>query len=514
MVRMRVVGGFWRTMMGLLRVFMLLLLFAFRCGAQGVPTAQVLLDRGRELIDAGKAEEARTELEQLVKDFPKAPQAETAKSLIDRIKSIEVFVDYSHEANMPSAGLTQILRGAGLGITRNHAYIPSQKPKLAEYELVVLWQQVTDIRYDDLEYATLLEYVREGGRLLMITNSGAWMGLNRTDSVKGYPLPYLARRFGLKLDKEFEELAIGKGKVFHYRDTNLLSSARLESKDPEVRRAGVAFFEKLLPYPQLENSPRNDDIEAELSFKEGRVTFYYPQTLKTQALWAQKVLPTVLGFCRGLFREDLDVDVTVRGIPATGTVFFGGKRFEIALYVAKDTLLHDLSMQLCRAWMRPGGLDVHYPHWLESAWVEMVTVDLLRKLGAADRFAASERYRQNEFRNVDPNMNLIDISIAPKPGDLAFTGKCEFIFRDLVSKYGDSMLSKFRNTVRLYSEAGQLPALTTAETIRLLSLAVGKDLFPYFRSLGTGVEPLPVDLDEPARLRKLVAEKKPDASGK
>ena len=77
------------------------------------------------------------------------------------------------------------------------------------------------------------------------------------------------------------------------------------------------------------------------------------------------------------------------------------------------------------------------------------------------------------------------------------------------------MLEKFRRTVFLYRQAGRLPTNpATAETIRLLSLSVGQDLYPYFRSIGTHVQPLPIDFGEPARLRKEVAERKEKSPAK
>lgn len=471
--------------------------------------ASAALDTARGLLADGQAAEARSILEKVVKDHTGKPEAEKARKLIDRIRSVEVLVDFSHEAQGAATTLPRLLLDSGIGVTRNQAYLPSLRSELSTYELIVLWQEKTDVPYDDLEYAILLEYLREGGHLLLVTNPGAWLRATQSTSTRRYPLPQLAKRLGLKLKEQSEELTVEKGRVFHYRNAGYLVPARLRSKSDEVKQEVLGWFLKFLPYPKLEDSRRNRLVPPEISFKENRVTFFYPLPLKAQALWARKALPGVLAFYRNLFKEDLANDITIVATAGVTERFFRGTRYELSLCMPRDAVLHHLALHLFQAWMQPEGGTVAYPHrLLERGWGDMIVLDLLQNLGVADRYARRERYNKARFQRADPQRSRIDVSIPPKLGDYAHFGKCEYIFRDLAKRYGYSMVPKFRETVFLYHRAGKLPQRpTVAQTIRLLSLAVGEDLFPYFRSLGTRVRPLPIDLTEPERLRSNLAEK-------
>ena len=478
-------------------------------GAQEAAEPGAMLEQARTLIADGKAAEAKAALEKIVRDFVKKPEAAEAAKLIDRIKSIEVLVDLTHDATERPEVLPDLLLKDGYGVSRSHTYLGVLRGRLAEYELVVCWQETTPVKYDDLEYAVLYEYVEGGGHLVLISNAGRWLKENAGRSVSAYPVRRLAKRFGLKLKGELTELSVGAGKVYHYPNSTLLTWERLTSSRAEVRREAVHLFEKLLPYPQLDRSARNDRRDAEIVFREGHVTFRYPQTLNKEGLWARKALPRMLKFYSELFKAELPNDLEIHGIAATYPHFVPANTFNLSLVASQEGLLYQLGVQLYQAWMQPTGAHVGYPLWMERPWAEMTTTDLLTKLGVGRRYQAFERHHAEEFRRADPKRNRIDITISPGPADWSFWGKCEYIFRDLSNRHGRSLPRKFREIVLLYHEAGQLPGrLDTAQTIRLLSLAVGRDLFGYFRSLGTHVEPVAIDFAEPARLRQQIAGKK------
>ena len=491
----------------------LIFLVASALSAQEAPSPGGLLDEARRLVTQGRAVDARTILDKVIRTFPMKPEAEEARKLIDRITSIEILVDLSHEAGTAAEYLPNCLAQAGYGVTRTNGYIPSLRNELADYELVVLWQERTEVKYEDLEYAVLHEYVNQGGHLVFVSNPTAWLGADPGRSAASYPIARFARRFGLKLKTEREELSVGQGKVYHYANSLLLSETRLRSDRPEVRAEAVRLFETFLPYPKLEDTRRNDTRPPEIVCKEGRVTFRYPQTVKKESLWARKALPRMLRFYSDFFKADLANDLTISAIPASSEYFVTGNNFNVSVLQPKDKLLHQLGMLLYQSWMRPADTPLAFPHWMEAYWADMATTDLLTHLGVGQRYQAYERHHRGEFLKADPRKNRIDVTVPPNPGEYPHFGKCEYIYRDIEKRYGRGLARKLREIVFLYHEAGQLPSpLDTAQTVRLVSLAVGKDLFPYFRSLGTHVVPVAVDLGEPDRLRKLLAEREAEAA--
>jgi len=486
------------------------LLPARACLAAAPQETTAVLDAARELVAAGQVAQAKDVLEKLAADFPTKPDAEEARGLVARIRSIEILVDFSHDFTGAAPALPAVLKEAGFGVTENHAYLPTLRAELVEHELVVLWQRETTVKYDDLEYAALHECIEAGGHLLLITTPDEWLRVNRATSTKAYPLAHLARRFGLKLKDEFEEVSIGKGKVFHYRNATLLVNERLRADAPTVRRDAVVPFQMALPYPKLEDSQSNRRVDPEITFKEGLVTFYYSQPLKRQADWAIRLLPGTLAFYRDLFGAELPYEITVYA--AAGTTepwWFRPPKVDLYLCVARDQLLHQQAVQLYKAWMQPAGATVEYPHWMETPWADMVALDFMKKLRLAERYENDNAYRLRRFREADRAGNVIDISVPPKAYDAAHSGKCRYVFQDLMKRHGYSLLRKFRAIVFLHHDAGRLPArLSTPETVRLLSLAAGKDLFGYFRATGMNVPPVQVDFSEPARLQKQIDERK------
>lgn len=481
------------------------------------------LASAKNLIASGKAAEAKAALERIVKAVPDSPEAQEAARLIDRIKSIDVLLDFSHEVSGPQH-LFAFLRTTGFGITRCQAYLPSLRANLADYELIVLYQWETDIPWDDLEYMCLVEYVKGGGRLLLVSEPAGWMIRNATDSVRAYPILKLAARFGLKLNKELEELSLGKGKVFHYRNSTLLTEARVGSQRPEDRSELLAFFEKLLPYPKLEDSAHNAVIEPEIAFRQGRIAFRYPLTLKVRAEFVRKALPKAYAFYEDLFNGDLACAVQFDGVLKRAQAGVPGVPGEIGMDQTDVMIVYELARALCQAWIQPAKTRIVYPPWLDPPWGQIIATDLMRKLGFSGAFDGDQRARAACLQRVDPDLTKIDLSIpppAPEPGPansdarLAYFAKCEHVMRMLLKEHGVGTLGKWRDIVFLYCDAGRLASpLSTDETIRLLSLTVGKDLFPFFKSIGTSAKPLPLDFSEPDRLRKELGETTPGSPGK
>jgi len=226
-------------------VLILMLVVPASLAAQEAALSTPDLDQARQLVQAGKVVEARALLENVIRTDPKRPAAVAARALIDRIRSVEVHIDYSHDIPAGIGELATYLRANGIGTTRCHASLSSVADKLAEHELVILWQQTTEVKYDDTDYETLRAYVNAGGRVLLVGDPERWHRANPTLSLKRYPLPDLARRFRLRTRESLDERELGKGKVFYTHNRLLLTKGTLTSKDAKVTGKVMALFRKV-----------------------------------------------------------------------------------------------------------------------------------------------------------------------------------------------------------------------------------------------------------------------------
>ncbi len=128
------------------------------------------LGSARKLVAQGKAAQARQILEKVVKDFPDTPESAEAGKIIERIRHLDILLDLSHEYPGGAPGVHLALLEAHVGIVPNHAYLVSLRGSLADYELIILWQQATTVPYDDFEFGTLQEYVKGGVAPLCVSS--------------------------------------------------------------------------------------------------------------------------------------------------------------------------------------------------------------------------------------------------------------------------------------------------------------------------------------------------------
>jgi hypothetical protein len=480
----------------------MLLVFSTPCAAEK-PDPNALLDSAQKLIAKGKAADARAVLEQITRSFPGDAPAFQAADLIHRIRSIEVFIDLTHHHPDAVAPLLNLFRESGYGHTLSSAYLPSVEPQLSSHELVVLWQEAFDVPYDDAEYAALAKYAKAGGRVLLISSPAEWLKAHPGQGLDGCPILRLAKRFGLALRGDFEEVKVGKGAVFHFCNTGLLSPAKIVSKE---RRQALAVFERALPYEKLEPSTQADVIAPEASFKVGRITLFYAMPLETRARVIEKALPVIAESYRRLFEGDLATDVHIYAIASGADAPAPAGSFNLPLFSRDDAALHDLAGRLFAAWLEPGDKNVRYPSWLSYGFAQAASIEPLKKLGVrgvdervASDFAMLSRAERHGGR--------VDINRERCGGDAAWEGKCIAVYQALAKTHGPAMLPALRRNILLYARAGMLPEnVSTNDAVRYLSLSVGKDLFGFFRSVGTNVQPAAIDFAEPEKLREALGD--------
>lgn len=483
------------------------------CFADEARDAAAQIDQAERLIADGKASQARDVLMRVVKAYPGDAAAFKATDLLNRIKSIEVYIDLTHHNTDPVMLLPGLLRDNAYGCTISNAYLPTVEAELASHELVVIWQEWYDVSYDDAEYETLFKYARQGGHILFIADPVFWLRDHSGQGLDSYPVIRLARRFGLKTKTAFEELKVGLGKVFYYgNNAGVLTAAIAGPK----RAQAIQVFERAMPYEKLEASGVVRVLDPEITYRCGRILLRYPKPLEKRARPIEKAVSATAESYTKLFGAGPAKDLTITGLASGREGFTQGSGLGLQLFMSDEAVLRQTCVELFQAWLQPEEKDVVFPYWLTYGFAQFACVEPLKKIGLAgvdDRYA----WDLSLLNRAERHGAKIDINGVPPREDPAWDGKCITVYQTLVKTYGPEVLPNLRKMIQLYAKAGKLPdVVTTPDAVRLLSLAVGQDLVPYFRSIGTNLQPPPntpapepLDLDEPEKIRKALEEKSP-----
>ena len=98
-------------------------------------------------------------------------------------------------------------------------------------------------------------------------------------------------------------------------------------------------------------------------------------------------------------------------------------------------------------------------------------------------------------RRLDPELDKID-PLSPKaPRDVVW-GKSYHVFEELERRYGPGAMAKYFRVKRARIDASR-PSYSMDDCVAIWSLAVGEDLFPFFRSLAFDVDASKTDIDLP-----------------
>jgi len=131
----------------------------------------------------------------------------------------------------------------------------------------------------------------------------------------------------------------------------------------------------------------------------------------------------------------------------------------------------------------------------EPVWNEPIAtylgIQVGKRLGMPE---AEETLRRTieAGRKLDPDFKSVDIS-APNTAYAALWGKSFWIFEELERMHGPDAMAKYFRAKRKWAPA-QRARYTLDDCVAVWSLAVGKDLFPWFREHGLPVDASRTDL--------------------
>lgn len=131
----------------------------------------------------------------------------------------------------------------------------------------------------------------------------------------------------------------------------------------------------------------------------------------------------------------------------------------------------------------------------EPLWNEPIAtwlgIEVGRRLGMPEAQRTLDR-QIAAARRLDPEMNAVDPLAENAPRDLVW-GKSYFVFEELERRHGPGAMAKYFTTKRRLVPADR-PGYSMDDAVAVWSIAVGEDLFPWFRSLGFKVDAASTDL--------------------
>ena len=198
---------------------------------------------------------------------------------------------------------------------------------------------------------------------------------------------------------------------------------------------------------------------------------------------------------RDAYACELEATVVVTALPFTGSQWNSSLNFDLNLAAPPYLAAYDLAKELAWCWYFPGGRPVGLPRWISLGWTDAVALRAVSQAGFQTEAQNVLRIYRSQFLAADPRMDRIDLAVSPASAATdAYRGKAIYVLETLEHDTGRNVVARLRKAVRVAHADGWFEdSLDSDQTIQLLSLGLGRDAYPFFRSLGVAVKPLPLD---------------------
>lgn len=456
--------------------------------------------RSRTLFNAaeaararGNAAEAVAHLKQIQKLLPHSLQAERAGKLINRLSSIEVLIDRSHEWRSETSYIARYLKDNGIGVSISDASLATLEEELPEFEMIFIWTERNSVSFNGTERRILKSFLKNGGRLLLVGN---------VRKPGAYPLRGLAKALGLKLTKPSSQANYGKGKVKFFNNAGLLGAARLRDRR-ESEDEILEIFGSLFPYEKLSKSSKNDYYPPEKIATVSEVKVRYSGRLSRQGNLLQEIVPLVLPVVAKMFKTEFPVGWELEVLPRDRSSWQGGGTFALNSQLNRGEATFEVAKAAAQYMLRPSSEPLTFPPWVGRGWADLVALRTMHQLGYQN-YAESKRTEFAEaLKRSDPDLTDIDLSVSSRGHQASYMGKSIMVLQQLEKRHGRNLLARFRKKLKRYHSLGRIGSgLSTRDTIYYLSLTVHEDMYDYFQKIGTSVLPRKVDFHEDAGLKE------------
>ena len=397
------------------------------------------------------------------------------------------------------------------------------KADLSRTNLVVLTGGEAPIPYSRATVDHLVEYVREGGGLLVMAD-----GAEATQQVPvPVPVAALLDRFDLELGLErTKRQTVGHGLPANveitYRGgralipgdgwTNLVSDIdqkpilarrdfgrgqvlvgsrglfgqRPDASDPINAEWITPLLKRAVSGKRVDPKLRQPRLWAELTEQVGPLTLEFTEGTAPFA----RAIATEYAAIKPHLRDELGVDLAPGMIsnmlilPTGGGGFSSGNRIAIGAFWGnfperRYPMLELISHEATHSWVLP------HP---EPLWNEPIATYLGIRIGQRLKLDEATRTLERQIadaRRLDPELDAINPLAADAPREVIW-GKSYFVFEELERLHGPGALAKYFQAKRRLVPNDH-PRYTMDDCVAVWSAAVDRDLFEWFRELAFDV---------------------------
>jgi len=436
-----------------------------------------------------------------------------------------VLIDRSHEWLFAYDDLSErMLRPAGFEVVMCDASLDT-KAKLQDFDIVFVQQTGNAFGFSRDECRLLLEYVKGGGRLLLVASPkcpiaglAGQFGFALRPHECRLPLrtaESLCRDFGaepmlqtrpmhcrlegprngqpLIIDQLGAVVAakvdLGKGTLICFADDaaywDFCAQRDKDLRVPNVPTT-VALFKCLLPEKQpTGEGPPVVRIPAERELELGGLLVRYSNPVAPQAKQLLDVLPKIAELVAKANGGKPPTDkFTVHILAASGGGWSGGREIGIQCGGSPGANIAVIAHELTHSWTGP------LPGIIGEGWASTVGMRVTKQLGHAEDAHRERRSWQEKYERAEAGGNRLDITQADT--DRRLFGPCEakmmWMIERLEAQYGPDFMPRFLEICHAL-KGRQSP--TTHEVLYYFSLTAGEDLAPAYLRLGINYQSPP-----------------------
>jgi hypothetical protein len=221
----------------------------------------------------------------------------------------------------------------------------------------------------------------------------------------------------------------------------------------------------------------------------GALTVRYGAALSVRVGFMTSVYPFITAQLESMMGVRNVSTLSLVALATGGGGYSGGDEIGVGILTDDKPVFGVLAHELTHSFQRPGG----EPTWMGEGWG---TLSAFRVQTAYGYDMRNDRQTyETQFRAVDPDGQTMDLSTsehaneAGYPSIPAYMGKCMWVVESLEQMYRADLMRRYFVLARKYP---LLRGTATGQVIYRLSAAAGRDLHPYFQSIGTTVAAKPV----------------------
>lgn len=402
------------------------------------------------------------------------------------------------------------------------------KADLSNVNLLVLPGGDPHVPYSDASIQHVLAYVRDGGSVVILADrqGGSAPPIQALTERVGVEFQPIAAKLPAQFSQRSREMPIqfGGGNTLKISDewTSVVSDA--EGKTLMARRTlgkgnVLVGIRNLFGSRPDASDPINADWIKPLLVHLASSKKIDPNR-PPQSPWAEltrQVGPLTLEFHEGtkkfaddIAREYLQIRpmlVQITGVePAPGMItkllmlptggggFSSGERIAIGAWWGdypknRYPMVELIGHEAGHSWVLP------YP---EPVWNEPIATYLGIQVGKRMGLPEAQQTLDRAIaraKEQDPDFTKVDLNAANPPNAVVW-GKSYYIYESLEKEYGPGVIAKYFRAKRRLAKPGR-KGYSLDDSVAVWSNAVGKDLFPWFKSLGTSVDAGKTDIPLP-----------------